>query len=270
MIYMHEENIDNKINQNKQNNRKVNGYNNLKNELTNFKNNEYKPFQKKMLALSFDPVKKNKSVFQTATNYINDYYATAKDFSDKYKISAQSKFLSTILEEINCYLFKDVPQIVSGDYGIFNRSVCSGLIIESGKEIKPLTKDVDFCIGVSTSVSFGDSKPTDVVIPIVAVEVKTYLDATMFGEIKSSARELQGATPCAKTFVLSGYNAVKDTPIIVARNQPTPSEIFVLRKDKDSLIDSKVLKQYWASVCSAIESAASPKPITTPGKLLHP
>ena len=271
MVYMHEDNIEAKINQTKQNGKNVNGYNNKRKELKKFKKDFYLPFHQNMLALSFSPSNPEASdVLAKASEYINEYYNQAKTFADTHKITSQSKFLSTILEEISCYIFKDIPQIVSGAYGIYNHAICSGLSIESVTQIKPMTKDVDFCIGIKTDISFGSGSKTEIVVPIVAVEVKTYLDATMFGEIKSSARELQGITPCAKTYVLAGYNAVKDTPLIVARNQPNPSEVFVLRKDKNSLIDASALYLYWKEVCEAIISAANPLPIVTPGKLLHP
>ncbi len=37
---------------------------------------------------------------------LNDYYAEAEAFEKKYRISSQSKFRSTILEEFNGYLLR--------------------------------------------------------------------------------------------------------------------------------------------------------------------
>lgn len=273
MIYMHEDNINNKINQTVQNGKKVNGYNNKKTELQQFKKDVYLPFKEKMNALTFEP-KTIKSSIITATTYINDYYKSAKQFAKDNNIKSQSKFLSTILEEISCYLFKDIEQIVSGQYGIFNHSICSGIMIENGKVVKPITKDVDFCIGIKAPLSFGSAHPIDVVVPIVAVEVKTYLDATMFGEIKSSTREIQSITPCAKTYVLIGYNQVKDAPLLVARNQTNPTEIFALQKNESQFsknyINDEALLTYWNEVYSAVQATATPNKISSPGKLLHP
>lgn len=114
--------------------------------------------------------------------------------------------------EINCYLFKSLPEITSGKYQFFNKKVYAGLRIDSQDKIVVDKKDVDFCIGKKIKIKIENQDKIELIKPVVAIEVKTYMDATMFGEIKSSSRSLRMATLNCKTYVLMAY---KNIAIIV-------------------------------------------------------
>lgn len=257
MLYVHESNLLNKIYCN---------YKGHGNKIQEFYNKKYLPTRKALESISFS--EKDKNSFVKAAELINDYYKEIDIFSQKYSITSQSKFASTFLEEISTYLFKDIPEIKSGEFGVFNKKVYAGLKIGQDKEIGVITKDVDFCIGKKVNISIDGQAQTELILPIVAVEVKTYLDATMFGEIKSSSKAIRSASPNSKTYVLMGYKCLADEHIIAARQDSTLSEMFVLRKNENSPIDSDALFLYWQEIIEAIEDIANNNEIIVPGKLL--
>lgn len=258
MLYIHEKNLLNKISSN---------YKNFGNEIKCFYENEYLPVRKNLESLEY--AENNKESFEKAATIINDYYNVIDDFSHKYSITSQSKFASTFLEEISTYLFKDLPEIKGGEFGVYNKKIYAGLKINSDKKIGLITKDVDFCIGKKVNISIDGQTPIELILPIVAVEVKTYLDATMFGEIKSSSKAIRSASPNSKTYVLMGYKCLADEHIIAARQDSTLSEMFVLRKTEKSPIDATALFLYWSEINKAVRDALSKSEIIVPGRLLR-
>ena len=258
MLYIHENNLLNKINTN---------YKGHGRNIRDFYEKEYLPTKKKLLGIVFSESDKN--AFITATKIINEYYAKIEAFSAKYSITSQSKFASTFLEEISTYLFKDIPEIANGEFGVYNKKIYAGLKINTDKRIGLITKDVDFCIGKKVNISIDGQPSTELILPIVAVEAKTYLDATMFGEIKSSSKAIRSASPNSKTYVLMGYKCIADEHIVAARQDSTLSEMFVLRKSEYSPIDSEALYLYWQEIVEAIADIAKENTISVPGKLLR-
>lgn len=258
MLFVHENNLINKINSN---------YKGHGAKIRAFYEDHYLPVRDELSAIVFS--EKDKTAFSRAAKIINKYYREIDVFSRKYSITSQSKFASTFLEEISTYLFKDVPEIVSGEFGVFNKKVYAGLKIDSDKHIGLITKDVDFCIGKKVNISIDGQDATELILPIVAVEVKTYLDATMFGEIKSSSKAIRSASPNSKTYVLMGYKCLADEHIIAARQDSTLTEMFVLRQNEGSPIDAGALYLYWQEIVNAIKDISKEDSITVPGKLLR-
>ena len=129
-------------------------------------------------------------------------------------------------------------------------------------------KDVDFCIGKKVEITIEHQSPITLTLPIVSVEVKTYLDATMFGEVKSSSKTLKSATPNSKAYVLMGYKCLADEHIIAARQDSTLDELFVLRKGEGQPIDPYALYMYWLEIVGAIRNLTSDNTLTVPGRLL--
>jgi len=258
VLYIHENNLLNKISTD---------YNGRGKEIEEFYNKNYRQMRKAMESLAFS--ESNLSAFDDAASIINKYYRELEVFSHKYSITSQSKFASTFLEEISTYLFGNVTEIKSGDFGIYNKRIYAGLIIDKHKKISLITKDVDFCIGKKVEISIDKQPSVVLILPIVAVEIKTYLDATMFGEIKSSSKAIRSASPNSKTYVLMGYKNIADEHIIAARQDSALTEMFVLRKDKNSPIDSGALYLYWKEIVDAIAQISTDEIITVPGKLLR-
>ncbi|MGN0515905.1 hypothetical protein [Eubacterium sp.] len=116
MLYVHEKNINGKINQTRDSSgRRVNGYKNLRAELESFKMEYYLPFRERMETLVFD--EDHNESFETAAREFNTYYQSLVSFSDQHGVRSQSKFESTFLEEISSYLFKNLPQIQNETFG---------------------------------------------------------------------------------------------------------------------------------------------------------
>lgn len=254
---VHEANIETKIN---------NNYGGHEKELRDFKKNFYCPMVKKVEALDLG---KGLSEFERLTDILNKYREQLHDFAQKYDVKAQSKFESSFLEEISYYLFYRLEIIKSKRLSIFNKGIYAGLKINEDLSIDVIKKDVDFCIGKKVEVTIENQSPITLIIPAISVEVKTYLDATMFGEIKSSSKTIKSATPNSRAYVLIGYKCIADEHIFAARQDATLDEIFVLQRQEGDKIDTNTLYAYYKEIEQALLSLATPPVITVPGRLLN-
>lgn len=259
MLFIHEDNIKNKINSN---------YKGRAKELQEFYDNQYIKMRKKLLGL--DLSKDSFNEFKKFAKIATEYYAVLTDFANRYDITSQSKFQSTFYEEMNVYLFANLEEIKNGKYGVFNKKIYAGLKIDKDDNIVVIPKDVDFCIGKKVTIKIDNQHETELIIPIVAVEVKTYLDATMFGEVKSSSRAIRSASPNSKTFLIMAWKALADEHIIAARQDSFLSEIYVLQKDENSELDANTIYEYWCDITESIKNVNNETKIETPGKLLFP
>ena len=263
LLFVHESNLVNKY---------KTDYKGRSKEIRDFYFHSYLKMRERALGFTFDD--NHREDFVRFAKVINNYYRAVESFTDRFNITSQSKFASTFLEEISTYLFKDIPEIKTGEFGIFNKNVYAGLKLDSEKRVSVITKDVDFCIGKKVEVSISDKGGNDmqisIIVPIVAVEVKTYLDATMFGEIKSSSGAIRSASPNSRTYVLMGYKDLKDDHLIAARQDPSLTEMFALREGQGKPVDASALYDYWKEVHDAINDVSSESIIKVPGRLLHP
>ena len=259
MLYIHENNIDTKI---------YNNYHGKRSELQEFKKKYYIPFRESAESIDFFKSESPLLEFKKFADLLNQYYDDASYFSRIHDISHTSKFCSTILEELSVYLFKDIPQISSGRLSIFNKGVYAGLKINDDLSLGIIKKDVDFCIGKKVNMRIENQSPTTIIVPVISVEVKTYLDATMFGEVKSSSKTLKSATPNSKAYVLMGYKDLADEHIISAKQDSTLDEMFVLRADKSEPIDYYALYIYWTEICNSIKNIVARQSFYVPGRLL--
>lgn len=264
MLYVHERNILNKI----ANNYMGRGHVEIRHELNEFYNEVYMPMRTHVLSLQFD--NRDSHDFDIAADEFNTYYMRIEDFSARYNISSQSKFVSTFLEEISCYLFKDLPSIRDNTFGVYNKGIYAGLKIDNNGSIAVIKKDVDFCIGKKVSISIDAQPYADLILPVVAVEVKTYLDATMFGEIKSSSKSIRSASPNSKAYVLMGYKDLADSHIIAARQDSTLTEMFALKEEEHSPILASVLRDYWFEIKNAVDCVTTDDVVPNFGRILYP
>ena len=258
MLYIHESNIKNKI---------ANNYHGKGKEIEEFYKVHYLPMKAQVMELPFD-LNSSLYTFEFAAEIFNNYYDKVLDFSKRNGINSQSKFESTFLEEISTYLFKDLNEIKSGQMGFFNKGIYAGIKLAANNTIEIIKKDVDFCIGKKAVITINNQVPINIILPVVAVEVKTYLDATMFGEVKSSSKAIRSASPGSKAYVLMGYKDLADEHIISARQNSTLTEMFALRAGKDFPIDAGTLFEYWKEISNAVKSVTEVTPITVPGRLL--
>ena len=267
MVYMHESNIQKKIDSN---------YNGFREELEKFYEEEYMVYRNKLNSLDFSS--EDITVFEEATKLINEYLIKLYDTQVKYNIDPRSKFRSSFLEEISTYLFKDLPLIKDETFVMHNKNIYAGMKINNQMHIDILSKDVDFCIGKNVVLKVEYTKEEDhiqeipMIIPVICVEVKTYLDATMFGEAQFSSRQIKNASPNVKTYVLMEYNDVKKEKIIAARYDNNLNEMFALRTGRrtrnNGPIYSKALLEYYDEIATTIENADVEDIVNDAGRLL--
>lgn len=258
MLYIHESNIDTKIN---------NNYKGLATPITIFKNEYYLPFRKEMESFDFSTI--DQQGFKKVAKVINDYANNLSQFVKENKITSQSKFESTLLEEISVYLFKDIKEIKNKQLDVYNKGIYAGLKINPDLSLDIVKKDVDFCIGKKINIKIENQNEVNIIIPLISVEVKTYLDATMFGEVKSSSKTLKSATPNSKAYVLMGYKCLADEHVLAARQDSVLDEMFVLKKNEKSLIDYHALYLYWKEITESIHGITSHDKLVVPGRLFY-
>lgn len=107
-------------------------------------------------------------------------------------------------------------------------------------------------------------------IPVICVEVKTYLDATMYGEVSFSARQLRNANPEVKLYVLMEYNEVAKARIIASRSDTALDEMFALRSSAADPLDAVTLKAYYDEMDQALNGIGAASSLTLPGRMLKP
>lgn len=257
MLFIHQSNFDTKIESN---------YHSKGAALRKFKEEYYEPFRKALYNTDF--TNPTMDTFFEATKLINVYAKRLSEFIGENGITSQSKLESTLLEELSVYLFKDIPEVKSKRLDFYNKGIFAGLKINSDLSLDIIKKDVDFCIGRKIKLTIEDQKPIVLTIPLVSVEVKTYLDATMFGEVKSSSKTLKSANPNSKAYVLMGYKCLADEHVLAARQDSTLDELFVLREGEGKPIDPYALYIYWREITSAIINVTTNNTLSVPGRLL--
>ena len=214
----HNNNIINKI---------KNNYKSIGEDIESFRVEYYEKFYNKIVEikdLSYESIK-DKVIL------LDGYMKRAKSFEAHNKITAQSKFYSTILEEFCGYLFKDLPELNSLGLDFYNKKIFAGMKIDYQGKVIVQSKDVDFCIGKSFQLEIGDSSYI-VIIPVVAIECKTYLDNTMFNEAQFSAQKLKNGTPDVKIFILTERNEIGLDKL---PSQSPIDEVFVIKQNEESI-----------------------------------
>lgn len=259
MTYVHEQNILKKIKDN---------YNGLEKKIKKFYDEKYLVMKNNISKLIFD--EDHTANFQIAAEIFSKYYQELSDFATNHKIKSQSKFVSSFLEEISVYLFKDIPDIVCNSLGIYNGKIYAGLKLDQNHHVKIINKRVDFCIGKKVSIKIDNQPSISLILPLISVEVKTYLDATMLGEIKSSSRAIKSASPSSKSYVLIGYKDLDNVHLIAARHDSVIDEIFVLRANDHSPLDHETIYNYWKEITTTLQELANEQQFITPGRLLNP
>ena len=129
------------------------------------------------------------------------------------------------------------------------------------------TKDVDCCIGKELKVDFGGHKQT-FIMPIVAIECKTYTDKTMFSEAQFTAQTLKKGSPNVRVFILSETNQVALSEI---PSQTPIDQFFALRGgkgDEKKPIDLNVLWDFFEEIRRAIRRTTEITERKLPGKLI--
>lgn len=189
------------------------------------------------------------SIIKKRINLLNDYY-DFYDYNSKHKynelFTSQGKLRPTILEEFIFLLFKDYleymkgkPNVVARAYGMGAAKAYTNLyfspsdFVNFSKDpsIKINVKDQDFAIFRIVNFNVGEDKDKsmsyEAKVPIIAVEVKTYLDKTMLEGAIATAEKLKMGNPYASFIVVSeAYEVSTD----VDPSYSQIDQIYVLRK----------------------------------------
>tara|TARA_B100001964_G_scaffold4024_1_gene4387 strand:- start:623 stop:1390 length:768 start_codon:yes stop_codon:yes gene_type:complete len=248
--FYHENNIIGKINSN---------YKGKVGELKKLleKYNKYKEEQLSIKGL-------NKKSIQRKIDLLEKYYKFVEKFIEKNGITSQSKLRPTILEEFCGLLFKDLSQIDSLKLGFFNRRIYAGIEINKDGKVTIKRKDVDFCIGKRIKANFDD-ETFNIIIPIIAIECKTYLDNTMFSEAQFTAQKIKKGAPNVKVYVVSEENQVGLNQI---PSQTPVNQVFILRKNRTSEIDLETVWDFFEEIKYNLKDLKEGKITELPGRLL--
>lgn len=231
----------------------------------NFYNKSYLKMRKRISRLTFS----DDADFVRFAKNLNDYDKAITEFENKNDYNFQGKLKSSFYEEICCYLFCNLPKIKNGDFKIFNsKRICTGLFFKQSSDLAQKTKHVDFCIGKEIKISVDSGNTTNLIKPIIAIEVKTYLDATMFGEIQNSFSLLRNVSPDASTYVLMGYNSVGKEHFI-ARKNILINEMFALRKGEKEAMEPEAIKMFYKEISDAVERYGEDYEVPKCGRLLR-
>lgn len=174
-----------------------------------------------------------------AADAMNGYLIEVDNVMRAHSIKAQTKLRSTVLEELSVYLFERSPIIVTNGMEFYNKYIYAGVLVKSDLQYKILHKDVDFCIGKTSTLSIAGVR-SEVRFPFVCVEAKTYVDATMNHEVLFSGTQLKTASPDVHTYVLMEYqDEISEDAPIPASYSYAIDKYFTLRECKRPNTDSR-------------------------------
>ena len=242
-------------------------YGHLAAELDDLERRYYRPFAAALDSIDYTAA--GRAEFARVCGLLQDYYDRVEEFSTRYRVSSQSKLRSTVLEELSSHLFAGHPVVRRLGLEFLNKQIYAGLKIGGGARPTVIPKDVDFCIGKSYPMTLG-GRDQRLNIPVVCVEVKTYLDATMYGEVSYSARQLRNANPEVKLYVLMERNEVAKERVIASRSDTALDEMFALRSSATAPLDPDTLQAYYEEVDEALRNMGNAAALQLPGRMLHP
>lgn len=240
----------------------------------------YRSFRTKVDVLKF--TKTNHEAFKKAATLFWEYYCDIRLFETKNNINHQAALASSFLEEINVYLFRELPEIKSGLVSLYGGKVFAGVTFDKDYKLKVNKKHWDFSIVRKDYISSENSAKEEVVLPVVAVEVKTYLDSTMFSGIQFASNQLNLLLPYSKNYTLAGYINLEEGHLIASLSSSSVNDVFKLSdeswKDRDfgeiksqSFFKAEYLYDYWCEVANAVANSVNFTDVKIEsGRLLRP
>lgn len=175
----------------------------------------------------------------------NEYRKQVLEILESRKNSGQENLRSSMLEEFFCHLFFDLIKKTLSNIPdnlfmgkaksyvdlTFSPSSFTNIFINPNPYIH--TKDQDFVLGVSLDLEILSAKQSfkeKIIIPVIAIECKTYIEKNMLDSCAGTARRLKSAMPYCMYIVAAEYMKMKDV-------QPELSdinEIYILCKTTNS------------------------------------
>jgi hypothetical protein len=146
---------------------------------------------------------------------------------------------------------KDIPEIERLNLDFFNKGVFAGIVLDRNGNAKIKTKDIDFCIGKEFTVDIGEDQYT-IIIPIIAIECKTYIDKTMFSESQFTAQKMKQGSPNVRVYCISERNEI-DKNEIPTKGQTPLDQIFIIRGKTTNPINSDAVYSFFNEVKIVLE-----------------
>lgn len=229
-----------------------------------FKEKYYSPFREEQLKIhEYDD-----TAIRKRTELLALYYRDIDKFNSGGWVSSQSKLRSTVIEEFCGYLFLRIPELEQLGLDFFNKHIFSGMAISNEGDPIIKTKDVDFCIGKKFNVDIGGIIK-ELIIPLIAIECKTYVDKTMFNEAQFSAQKLKQGSPNVRTFIIAGRNEIDKLEIPIKGQTPI-DQIFIIGGDGTTHIevDHDAILEFYHEVREILQNFSNLRNIPNTGKLL--
>jgi hypothetical protein len=239
--FYHESNIDGKCRD-----VKGNTYRRVFQDFIRFKEQYYTPYKTEQLQIT--------GILQEDINRkvesLNAYYPHVDRFLADNRITSQSKFRPTVLEEFCGFLLKDIPEVNSLGLDFFNKKVFAGITLDNNGNAIIKTKDIDFCIGKQFDVTIG-GRVHRIIIPIIAIECKTYIDKTMFSESQFTAQKMKQGSPNVRVYAISEENQI-DRGEIPSKGQTPLDQIFIIRGRPANPINSVAIIEFFTVIRTAL------------------
>jgi len=210
-------------------------------------------------------------------NALNEYRKSALPVFDKLNNAGQKALGYTIMEEYFYLLFqKKIAQMAIQLDNLFigkgNSYVSLSFAPRSFSDVfeepSPYihTKDQDFMLGVNVEVSVkSNQKQTSesTVIPVVAIECKTYLERNMLDSCAATASRLKNAMPYCIYIVAAEYMKMSDASpeltdidevYILCRAKNTERERRKKNNEEPLDIDAELVIDLYLRVCRHLNS----------------
>jgi len=182
---------------------------------------------------------------KTFVSSFNEYRSKVQYIIEARPNSGQENIRSTMLEEFFRHLLQDLITEAVGKEPknlflgkansyvdlTFSPSSFANIFEEPNPYFH--TKDQDFVIGVSLNLTVEAQEnkyQEEIIVPVVAIECKTYIERNMLDSCSGTARRLKSAMPYCIYIVASEYMKLKD-------EQPELSdinEIYILCKSTNA------------------------------------
>ena len=199
---------------------------------------------------------------------LNTYYNYIHNAGYDNIFKSQSKFRPTILEEFMYLLLKDIlndkktlydrnDKLASGSVKAYTNLFFKPNSLETfvkKAEIGINEKDQDYAIYRTFQLSIDGKKGTNIRVPAVAVEVKTYIDKTMLDSIIATAEKLKSGNPYTLFIAVAEWY---DVSTKVDPSYSRIDQIYVLRKGKHkgawNEIDANIVLRVFNNIATHLE-----------------
>lgn len=177
-------------------------------------------------------------------DYVNQYYNFIRDQGFDNVFSAQGKFRPSILEEFIYLLFRDYINYLREKYNVGSDKIDCGQfkaytnLFFKAKDFQEFVvapkiginvKDQDFAIYSEFELSIRGDREESIMVPVIAVEAKTFIDKTMLDSIIATAEKLKNGNPYTRFIAIAEhYDVGKEVDPAYSRID----QIYILRKGR--------------------------------------